>query len=207
MGDRYHYSFYNQAIRYLSTAKRLGGQKRFLLGADQLSYAIGDRVVLTALVKDDKFNPLNTERVNVYIKEPNGKSQTLELARKGEFPGSYEGYFYPNIKGDYTMWLKDDRQPEVRQSEITFKVDVPQLELENPRMNEDLLRSIAAAGGPGGMYFSIDRLNEIPPLIQPKTDKVHRETSLAIWDNWAVMILFAILITLEWVLRKRGRMI
>src|SRR5262249_13363997 len=39
VGDRYHYRFYNQAIRYV--AKKLGGQKRFRLDADKASYAIG----------------------------------------------------------------------------------------------------------------------------------------------------------------------
>ena len=206
-GDRYHYRFYSQAIRHLSTAKRLGGQKRFLLGADKNIYSIGDQVPLTALLKDEKFNPLTTDHVTVYVQGPKNKTQTVELKRRRDLEGNYEGTFYPNEKGDYNLWLKDEHQPEIHQSEISLKVDFPQLELENPRMHEELLRALAAAGGEGGRYVTIDRLGQIPPLISPKEENVLHEKPINLWDNWLVLALFTLLITLEWVLRKKGRMI
>jgi hypothetical protein len=105
------------------------------------------------------------------------------------------------------MWLKDRDQPDARQSEVTFKVDLPQVEMENPRMNEELLRSLAASGGPGGRYYTIDHLSEIPPQLTPKEEKLPHETPLTLWDRWPLFAIFALLITLEWVLRKRGKML
>jgi hypothetical protein len=37
--------------------------------------------------------------------------------------------------------------------------------------------------------------------------EIPRETAFDLWSNWLVFALFTVLITLEWVLRKRGRMI
>ncbi|GMV80116.1 MAG: hypothetical protein AMXMBFR7_13000 [Planctomycetota bacterium] len=206
IGDRYHYRFYNQAIRFLSMAKRLGGQKRFLMDVDKVSYAIGDKVVVNALLKDEKFEPLTVPTTTLHIETAKGERKTEELTHRKESGGSYEGHFFPTEEGDYTVWLVDPNQPEVRQSEVTFKVDVPQLELENPRTNEELLRALADAGGEGGQFIAIDKLDTLPPLIREKTDLIQREIPTNLWDRWPVLALFTALITAEWLLRKRGRM-
>jgi uncharacterized membrane protein len=207
VGDRYHYRFYNQAIRHLSMAKRLGGQKRFYLGVDRNLAAIGDKLVLTAIVKDENQKEITSETVIIHGKTPKGEDFMTELRKVHDRPGNYESNYIPLLQGDYTVWLKDDNQPDVHQSEVSFKVEKPQLEFENPRMDEELLQNIAKAGGEGGQYFTIDRVREVPPKIQPKEERVPRETPINLWDNWAIFALFTVLITLEWVLRKRGRMI
>jgi len=207
VGDRYHYRFYSQAIRHLSTNKRIGGQKRFLVDTDKSAYAIGDKVLIRASFKDENFKPLTQEKVTVYITTSKGKQHSLELDRLRDQEGVYEGPYFPNQRETFSIWAKDESQPDVRQSETTIKVDVPQLELENPRMNEELLRAIAAAGGEGGEFFTIDQLSDITPKIKPKEEKILHEIPINLWDNWLIMLVFASLITLEWVLRKRGRML
>ena len=197
VGDRYHYRFYNQAIRHLSMAKRLGGQKRFFLGVDRNAVAIGDKLILTAIVKDENLKELTADKVVVHGKTPKGEDFTTELTRLRDRPGNYEGNFYPPAQGDYTVWLRDDLQPDARQSELNFKVEKPQLEFENPRMDEELLQNVAKAGGDGGEYFGIDRIREVPPKIQPREERVPRETPMNLWDNWTLFTLFTVLITLE----------
>jgi uncharacterized membrane protein len=207
VGDKYHYRFYNQAIRNLSMAKRMGGQKRFTLAVDRSLAAIGDKVVVNATIKDENLREVVEPRVQVHGKKPNGESFTFDVKSIRDRPGNYEGDYIPEMQGDYSIWLKDTPQPEAHQSEVTFKVEKPQLEFENPRLDEDLLRGVAKAGGDGGEYFSIERLNEIPPKIQPREEKVPREQNIELWDNWAVLALFTLMITAEWILRKVGRMI
>jgi uncharacterized membrane protein len=207
VGDRYHYRFYNQAIRHLSMAKRLGGQKRFYLGADRNQAAIGDRMILNAVMKDENHKELTAEKALVHGKTPKGEDFTVELTRLHDRPGNYEGNFFPAMQGDYTIWLRDDTQPDAHQSEVTFKVEKPQLEYENPRLDKELLENIARAGGEGGAYYEIDHLQELPPKIQPIKLEIPRETAFDLWDNWFVFAIFALLITVEWLLRKRGRMI
>ncbi|HYG75316.1 MAG TPA: VWA domain-containing protein [Planctomycetota bacterium] len=207
VGDRYHYRFYNQAIRHLSMAKRLGGQKRFYLGTDRNTVAIGDRVIINAVIKDENHKELTAEKAIVHGKTPKGEDFIVELSRLRDRPGNYEGNFYPAMQGDFSVWIKDDAQPEARQSEVTFKVEKPQLEFENPRLDKELLENLARAGGEGGAFFEIDKLSEVPPRIQPINLEIPRETPFDLWDNWFTFTLFASLITLEWVLRKRGRMI
>ena len=207
VGDRFHYRFYNQAIRHLSMAKRLGGQKRFFLGVERNTVSIGDKLVLNAIIKDENHKEIVAEKIVVHGKTPKGEDFTVDLSRKRDQSGNYEGNYFPAMQGDFTLWLRDDAQPETHQSEVSFKVEKPQLEYENPRLDEELLTNISKSGGDGGEYFTIDHMNEIPARIQPMKLEVPHETSIDLWDNWFVFSLFTILITLEWVLRKRGRML
>ncbi len=207
VGDKYHYRFYNQAIRHLSMAKRLGGQKRFFLGTDRSLAAIGDKLVINALVKDENLRESIEPRTMVHGKKPNGENFSFDIKLLRDRSGNYEGDYIPEMQGDYTIWLTDSNQPDVHQSEVSFKVEKPQLEFENPRLDEELLRNIAKAGGEGGEYNGIETLNDVPPKIQPREEKIPRESTIDLWDNWGVLIIFTLMITAEWLLRKLGRMI
>ncbi len=205
VGDRYHYRFYNQAIRHLSMAKRLGGQKRYFLGTDRTLAAIGDKVIVNGILKDENLRDLTEPRVMVHGKKPNGESFNFEITSLRDRPGNYEGAYNPEMQGEYAIWLKDPAQPDAHQSEVSFKVEKPQLEYEDPRLDEELLKGIAKSGGDGGDYRGIESLNDIK--IQPRMEQIPRETQMPLWDNWFVFVIFTALITLEWILRKVGRMI
>ncbi|MEI6233031.1 MAG: hypothetical protein WCT04_08260 [Planctomycetota bacterium] len=207
VGDKFHYRFYNQAIRHLSMAKRLGGQKRFFVGTDRSQAAIGDKVLINATMKDENLRESTLPSVNIHGRKPNGESFNFDMKKTGDRNGNYEGDYIPEMQGDYSIWMTDPSQPEVHQSEVTFKVEKPQLEFENPRLDAELLTNIAKAGGDGGEYCEIDALNKIPPKIQPREEKIPRESTIDLWDNWAVLAFFTLLITTEWILRKVGRMI
>ena len=163
--------------------------------------------MLTAIVQDENQKQITSPSVIVHGKTPKGEDITTELRKISDRPGNYESNYIPLLQGDYTVWLKDESQPDAHQSEASFKVEKPQLEFENPRMDEELLRNVAKAAGEGGEYFTIDHVRDIPPKIQPKEERVPRETPINLWDNWMIFTLFTVLITMEWILRKRGRMI
>ena len=46
-------------------------------------------------------------------------------------------------------------------------------------------------------------MREVPPKIQPKEERVPRETPINLWDNWAIFALFTILI-IRLILSKAG---
>jgi uncharacterized membrane protein len=207
VGDRYHYRFYSQAIRYLSMAKRIGGQKRFQLGADRAEVPINDKVILTAIVKDADYKNVTTDTVTVHARTPKGEEVSIPLKRLHDRAGSYDGEFYPGMEGEYSVWFKDETQPDTKFSETTFKVKKPELEFENPRLDEELLRNIAKASGEQGEYVFIDGMKSIPPKIISREERIPHDTVLDLWDNWMVFALFTALITAEWLLRKRGKMI
>jgi hypothetical protein len=76
-------------------AKRLGGQKRFFLGTDRSLAAIGDKVIVSALVKDENLRELTDPRVQVHGKKPNGESFLFDVRSLKDRPGNYEGDYIP----------------------------------------------------------------------------------------------------------------
>jgi hypothetical protein len=206
VGDRYHYRFYSQAIRSLSKAKRLG-QKRFQLGTDRAVVPIGNKVKLTADVRDPDYKAVTTDTVTVHARSPKGEEFTIPIKRLRDRSGSYDGDFFPLVQGEYTIWFKDESQGDMKFAETTFKVEKPQLEFENPRLDEELLRNIAKASGEQGEYVYIDAMKSIPPKIMSREERIPRERVLDLWDNWLIFAIFTGLITAEWMLRKRGKMI
>jgi hypothetical protein len=88
-----------------------------------------------------------------------------------------------------------------------FRVRRPQLELQNPRMNEELLRRMAESGGPGGEYLPPSRIGELPDRIQPNELVVPTQEQIQLFDAWPLFALFMGLILVEWIWRKRARML
>ena len=95
-----------------------------------------------------------------------------------------------------------------------FTVYVPNREDANPALNIPLLKNIAAAsrqatsdGQPEAQFYSLDRVHELPDDI-PESEQVLRESKEDdLWDSPLVFLIFALLITTEWVLRKLFRLL
>ncbi|MDP6503359.1 MAG: hypothetical protein QF886_07070 [Planctomycetota bacterium] len=84
------------------------------------------------------------------------------------------------------------------QTELT--VTAPQLELNNPALNRDLLQKLAQATG--GKYYEIDQLAQLPKDIKAEEKKTTIRNEEELWDTWLIVLLFASLATVEWVVRK-----
>ncbi len=209
-GDRYFYRFYAQAIQYLA-ASGAGKGKLSILTADRPVYSLGEPVKLTAEVKildGDKYVPLEKETLKVtYQIEGLGEQPPVELRKVPGSKGQYEGRLLPKGRGKFHAWLKPYGDATKKKGgECDFEVRLPQLEYEDPRMDEDMLRTLAAAGGKGGMFLYTDQIRKLPKQITEPERKNQVITEHPLWDNWRLFLLFCLVIVAEWVLRKRVRM-
>ncbi|NUQ46888.1 MAG: hypothetical protein HUU22_12755, partial [Phycisphaerae bacterium] len=80
------------------------------------------------------------------------------------------------------------------------------LELRRPVMRRDLLRRLAESSG--GRYFEIDEASAAPDLIEDRGESsVIRERPRPLWDNGYVFALLILLVTAEWIGRKRAKLL
>jgi hypothetical protein len=210
-GDRYFYRFYAQAIQYLASGGA-GKGKLSVLNADRPVYSLGEPVKLTAEIKvlkgGTKYEPLDQEKVKVHYQiEGLGEQKPLELKKVPGSPGKFEGRLLPKSRGKFHAWLPAiGDATKKRGGECDFEVRLPQLEYEDPRMDEETLKALAEAGGKNGAFLFPDQVRKLPELITEPERKNPVVTEHPLWDNWRLFALFCLIIIVEWVLRKRVRM-
>ena len=84
-----------------------------------------------------------------------------------------------------------------------FIVDARDLELDNPAADPDLMAEIATITGavplPAEQFGPF--LTEL--LEQGISTEITRQTQINLWDNWPLLLMFVLLLTTEWFVRKR----
>jgi hypothetical protein len=204
-GDRYYTLFWGQITQRLALPHLLGVSKRTQLSADRQTYVAGDRIAVFARLYSETFDPV-TEPVirGVYTisSEPGGGGGGAAVEREvvlrplpGQ-PGLYRGEFMAPAPGAYSFRI--DRDSQVR---LDFAVAEPRLELGETAMNDALLRQMAEASG--GTYYREESIHKLPDALGRKTERVQSKIEPPLWSSPFYFMLLLVVVTAEWLLRKR----
>lgn len=215
---QYYDRFWIQVVRYLVESRSLQGQRRALVETDRSEYDLGDRVRVLAKVLDNQFQPLTEERLTAQVITAEGVNLPLELKKVPGQAGEYQGVFAPQSVGQFslTMVLPDRSDDLVKLSDplvqpASFRVRSPSLEAATYWLNERLLRQIAEISG--GRYFTLDQWNEVAEIVPEKVSETQYESRPEpLWDQtqglrWSFFLLPVLLLTLEWSLRKKAKLL
>jgi hypothetical protein len=89
---------------------------------------------------------------------------------------------------------------------VTFVVKVPRREFENPVMNRADLETIASLSK--GKFSFLHDIADIPKKIEKKGQPIYGvENVHRLWDTWAAFIVFVGFLCVEWIYRKRQRLL
>ena len=198
--------FWKNLIRYLALNKLRRSDYRFDLATDLAGYDLGDRVLVTARVKDKEFQPLQAESFPVHVLRPGGATETLDA--KQEEPGVFKAALIAAEAGSYRLWLEDPDAPDAGpRSPRIITASVPSAENDDPLLDEPLLRGLAAQTG--GRYA---RLADAPELLDSLRDP-SRERAVdepereELWASWPPLLLLVGLLSAEWAVRKRANLV
>ncbi|MCI0651522.1 MAG: hypothetical protein L0Z55_06535, partial [Planctomycetes bacterium] len=206
VGNLYFYKFWGQVIRFTSLGRLLGKTHRFAISTDLREYSLGNQVRVLARALGPEFKPSGDAELSVYLARTEGESRepaVLTAVQVPAQPAFYEVTIEASQLGEHRLWL-EERGEEV--ANTSFRVLVPQLEYEEPRMDEALLEQIAALSG--GSYHRLPDAAKIPgaiPVLETLIPISSEQRPL--WDTRTFLLLFAGVITLEWVLRKVFRLL
>ena len=203
VGDRYFGPFWTQTIRFLARSKILGQRK--------------------AEIQTERKRYLRSQPIEIKVRFPNpadapGSGEvTVEVARKGhgsrrmtlksakESRNLFSGVIPQAVEGEYEVRLLP---PPILDGLPTtsFGVDPPAGERERTQMNEaELVRAATTSGGKFHTPFDVDSL--LGELPKPQQVPLDTDPPIPLWNTWPVLALFLILLTAEWVLRKRAQML
>jgi len=206
--DKYFYGFWSDVLRFLRGG-RLLGSRRIQLSTDKPSYAPGESVKITAKLYDPDFKPLKQPSYTVLLSVIPAQAgiqvtpdESVVLNAIPDKEGQYEGVFTPAKTGFYKIvGEKQTRDISETASEVVFSANYARREYEKPLPNPELLQSIAKVTD--GAFLKLTEIEKLPEIVKPISDIIYTETKEDdIWDKPIIFILFMLIISLEWVIRK-----
>lgn len=202
-----HTRFWQQVILWLAR-KEYDGDSSVWARVEPRNFRQGQRVPVLFGARNEKGEPLENAKFKVIVKTPDsqelspalqgtGGERTIEI-NETEQPGDYW------VKVDATV----DGQPVGPSAWTRFLIDAGDPELDNPAADYQLLEEIAKLSG-GSMILPEDLDDYLKQLQEERLPSLElteiRRTSL--WDNSYVMLLFVVVISSEWFIRKKSGLV
>ncbi len=206
VGEIYFDRFWIKSVRYLIEGRLLGGRKRGRIETNRDVYDVGERIVIRARLYDAQFKPLIEPQIEAVVREPGGATRPLTLKPVPNRHGYYRGAYGAGGAGSHeiALTLAGSGEKPVRVArQVT--VQVPQAEYADPRLDLAALTGLAQASQ--GRVLRPDQFNQLPQFIADKTEiLIEPDKPAGLWDTDRLLILLLMLLTLEWGVRKRYKL-
>jgi uncharacterized membrane protein len=194
-------SSYETIWRQLARWITAGSQSAVTIGAMSPSVAgITDRIAV--VVRDADFQPVANAEVAIVLTAPNGEHRQLAAALSSPQDGRYTvatRFDQPGVyKIDATATRSGERIGTATRPVLVGGVD---LEMTQPRLNDAVLRRLAAANN--GRYVAAADAGELPSLLRESRAEAGTPEMRDIWHNGWSLLLIVGLLAAEWVARRR----
>lgn len=193
-----------KGLRWLYEGKLTGGSTRYRLGVSTENLTLGQELEIFLRVLDETFQPLAAEKVKVRIVNADGQEQELELKRSPVGEGRFQGEFRPNSIGAWTVqaMAENGGGSDAVGRPVRFEVVRSELESRGPMGLAELTRLVGS--GPEG---ELVRPQELRGRVEDSVASASTEETFtlpyALWDTWLTLGIVLLLLTIEWILRKR----
>lgn len=166
-GDRYFRDYWGKIVQFMGLPHMLGGQAQSRILLDRIEAGVGDRVLVTAQVRNPDYTPLVESAVTLSVTLPDNSVLRLELPAAAGRPGLYRTAFYPEQEGTVTFAL-DDR---LMADDHTLDVVRINPEFRESGMNLQLMTDVARkTGGAVFMPHEPAVTNAPPAAAGPHAD-------------------------------------
>ncbi|MFH0939206.1 MAG: hypothetical protein V1899_07995 [Planctomycetota bacterium] len=205
-GAKAYDAFWRQAARFLTSSKDDGSLLK-LTADKQGRYRAGSRANVTARVLDRSLQPLSGATISASLKRLDGSVIRPIAFREDKTAGSYCGEVDLTATGDYRLQVSaSDAKGVLETRELLLPVGVGANEGSHLSVNFLYLEELAAKSG--GAVRAQEHADELVDLVLAgvKAKTHYREISL-LWDSPIYFLLFAALMILEWIARRRMNLI
>ncbi|MEZ5302282.1 MAG: hypothetical protein R3F11_16855 [Verrucomicrobiales bacterium] len=199
--------FWVQAIRYLAEGRALAGKRRGSVESDRYQYEVGDRARLTARLRNHDFSPLEADSVQGVVEAPGSDPQPAEFRPVQGRPGEYEAGFAIAKEGIHRVVITlDNPQGDPDVLDASFSASLPIREAQTAWLDRARLLDLTRLTD--GKYFGIDQLTELANSVPDRVRRLEQKSPpIPVWDTGRALFLIALLLTGEWALRKKWKML
>ena len=199
--------FWIQAVRYLVEGRSLEGRRRGYVQADRDRYEIGEKITITSRLQDASYNALVVPKVEATMQVGSDTPETVLLMPVSNQPGTYEASLTAKKTGRHSVRVRTSAaEAEGATIETSFDIVLPSVETNQVWLDKPLLKELAESSG--GQYFDVDELDRLAQVVPDKTRQIEvREKPDPLWDNSRMMIALVGLLGVEWLVRKRNKLL
>jgi von Willebrand factor type A domain len=201
-GEKHYAKIWGSIMQSLSLGRLEGASLRTQLKAERPRYFVGDKVVLSGKIFNEKFGLLTagTLQGKLSIRSPGNSAPTgdrvmpLDVSAVDQ-PGTYRAEFTANTPGDYAYSTLQDPDAVVK-----FEVVEPKLEQMETALDEHTLKSMADIAR--GHFLREEDIDRLPSLVAEQTATVPVFKKFDLFHSpWWMILLFIVLFS-EWLLRR-----
>lgn len=205
--ELYFDGFWARVIGEAGRAKLLGGRTPLVVGSDQSSYAPGSVVTLTARFREELAPGAEPQSLSGLIEVGDSEPMEIVLLPRGSDPGTYAARFRPTQGGAHgvRVWPSSAPTGGVDTSAHRFEVALPDRELATPWQDRARLGALASASG--GLVFDLVDYEAVPDAFATRRVALVDQDRQELWDAPFFAGLAFLFLFLEWVLRKRFRLV
>ena len=195
---RMHQAFWDNVVRYLASLR--AKQVVITAGGDQFS--AGERITIEVEASDENYNAWKAETFNVeMIDTQSGESETIVCKAVPDKPGRYKATLRASRTGVFQLTaLKGDLnkvQPK------TIRIDLPKAEALRTEADRATMENLATRAE---NFRTIDRADDLAKLIPDDRKTAVREAPRELWNSNLMLLTIVLLLTAEWILRKKYNM-
>ena len=196
--DQRHERFWRQLVRWL-TASAPG---RVHLDLDGSQFAPQREVPFRVSVYDEAYNPLGSADVRGVLTEPSGATREITFQEELTEIGVYTVPFVPQAEGVYELEVTAEAEGEpVGRHARGFLVRPSQQEFYDATLKRAFLENLADASG--GAYYAPAQATDIPGRLRSRRTSTSIYHAAYLWDAPFLFGLVLVLLSAEWIWRRR----
>jgi hypothetical protein len=195
--DRAYEFFWRQGARWLSSAS-----------PDPVAITVpdapepGDAISVDVDARDAEFAPARDATVDATLIEPGGATQSLKLRHADATSGRFTAAIRPEHAGLYRIRAEARRgTTPLGTADRWMYVGGADREFADPRLNEGFLRRVARTTG--GRYLRAADASRLTTFLQSAIPQNAAPERRDLWHEPWAFALILVLLSAEWILRRR----
>lgn len=207
VADLYHQRLWVQLGAWIAAPPFQIDQKKLSVGTDRLRYSPGEASEIRVRVRNDKGDIITDAQPRAYLLHDGNEVATLQLEADPTHVGVYRAVTPPLKAGTYEIAVAESPSAPRSDARLSLHVsDTGNPEWATLTMNRPLLETMAQNSG-GRFLREEQAATDLPNLLQTLDRKqvITKETIL--WSSWWWFGAAILLLTVEWLMRKRLKLV
>ena len=208
LDEQYFDGFWARMIDRAGRTKQLGGRYPYTLSTDRNTYKPGSQVTLTARFENTADRDSGLDSLHGEVEVADASPIPLTLSPKSGETGVFETTFTVSKPGPHfiKVWSgAEEAKLVIKAATLQIPVELPNLEYERPTVDTATLEAMAKASG--GAVFDLTQADQLPAAFHIRKVERRLEDRQEIWNAPLIWGGILMAIFMEWILRKKFRMV